>query len=483
MIKARPIWLKPYFLAVAMPLLAVAVSACATIPAGQDQAAITALLQNRKAETVRKGDEALAEMMAKPMTLDSAVQMSIVKSPSLALIYGQLSLDQAEVLEAIEITNPRLSLSNLSANDTNIEAQSLTLPIADLILLPARLTLAKQARARARYQLASALLDVQLDVEAAWYQAVAAEQSAQMRSAVASALRTSADLAERYFNAGNITELDLNREQAAASHALIAAQKTVVSAKAARANLDNLIGLRPTDHLWTLSSALPLPTENDDRVDDLQSLALTHNLSLIAAEQDLSIWDQVTVTRQATQWLGDTALGLERERDRDGARASGPSLDLELPIFNQGQAKTARLRAKRDLAKAQSAQIRLNLGHQIVARADELQRRRQVLALHSHDLIPQRQTIVARSQEQQNYMLLGIFGLIEAKTREYEAYEGYIEAVRDYWLARVELTRLVGTRLPSTPDILEIGPSASDIVVPSASSPMPMPQHDHAGQP
>ena len=483
MVNLRHLWLKPALLAVTLPLLAVAVSACAALPAGQDQAAIRGLLLDRKAVTVGKGDEALAQMMAKPMTLNSAVQMAIVKSPSLGLIYGQLGLDQADVLEAIEIANPRLGLSSLRAGGAKSEAQSLTLPIADLILMPARLKLAQQARTRARYQLASALLDVQLDVEAAWYQAVAAEQAALMRNAVASALQTSADLAERYFNAGNITELDLSHEQAAASQALIAAQQADVSAKAARANLDSLIGLSPTDPLWALSAALPLPTEHDDKVDELQSLALTHNLSLMAADQDLSIWHQVTATRRATWWLGDTALGLERERDPEGVRASGPSLDLELPIFNQGQAKTARLNAMRDLAKAQSAQIRLNLSHQIAARADELQRRRQVVALHSDGLIPQRQTIVARSQEQQNYMLLGVFGLIEAKTREYEAYEGYIEAVRDFWLARVELTRLVGSRLPSTPDTLDAGPSASDILEPSGSAPMTQHDHDHAGQP
>ena len=481
MVNLRHLWLKPALLAVTLPLLAVAVSACATVPGGQDQAAISGLLRDRQAVSIRKEAAALAQMMANPMTLDSAVQTAIVKSPSLGLIYGQLGLDQADVLEAIEIANPRLGLSSLRAGGAKSEAQSLTLPIADLILMPARLKLAQQARTRARYQLASALLDVQLDVEAAWYQAVAAEQAALMRNAVASALQTSADLAERYFNAGNITELDLSHEQAAASQALIAAQQADVSAKAARANLDSLIGLSPTDPLWALSSALPLPTEHDDKVDELQSLALTHNLSLMAADQDLSIWHQVTATRRATWWLGDTALGLERERDPEGVRASGPSLDLELPIFNQGQAKTARLNAMRDLAKAQSAQIRLNLSHQIAARADELQRRRQVIALHSDGLIPQRQTIVARSQEQQNYMLLGVFGLIEAKTREYEAYEGYIEAVRDFWLARVELTRLVGTRLPSTPDTLEVGPSASDILEPAGSAPMT--QHDHAGQP
>ncbi len=481
MVNLRHLWLKPALLAVILPLLAVAVSACATVPGGQDQAAISGLLRDRQAVSIRKEAAALAQMMANPMTLDSAVQTAIVKSPSLGLIYGQLGLDQADVLEAIEIANPRLGLSTLSASGGKTEVQSLTLPVADLILLPARLNLAEQARARARFQLASALLDVQLNVESAWYQAVAAEQAALMRNAVASALQTSADLAERYFNAGNITELDLSHEQAAASQAQIAAQQAAVSAEAARANLATLIGLSPTDHPWSMSSALPLPPADDDGVDELQSLAMTHNLSLLAADQDRSIWDQVTGTRRATWWLGDTALGLERERDRDGVRASGPSLDLELPIFNQGQAKTARLNAKRDLAKAQSAQIRLNLSHQIAARADELQRRRQVIALHSDGLIPQRQTIVARSQEQQNYMLLGVFGLIEAKTREYEAYEGYIEAVRDFWLARVELTRLVGTRLPSTPDALEVGPSASDILEPSGSAPMT--QHDHAGQP
>jgi len=482
MVNRRPIWLKPALLAVTLPLLAVAVSACATLPTGQDQAAITGLLQDRKAVTVRQGDDGLAALMTKPMTLDGAVQMAIVKSPRLALIYGQLGLDQADILEAIEIANPRLGLSSLSAGVGKATAQSLTLPIADLILMPARLRVAQQARARARYQLASALLDVQLDVEAAWYQAVAAEQAALIRGGVASALQTSADLAERYFNAGNITELDLNREQAAASQAQIAAQQANVSAKAARANLNTLIGLGPTDQPWSLSSALPVPPADDDGLSELQSLALTHNLSLMAADQDRAIWDQMTATRRATKWLGDTALGLEREKDRNGVRASGSSLDLELPIFNQGQAKTARLNAKRDLAKAQSAQIRLHLSHQIAARADELQRRRQVVALHSDDLIPQRQTIVARSQEQQNYMLLGVFGLIEAKTREYEAYEGYIEAVRDFWLARVELTRLVGTRLPSTPDTQEVGPTASDILEPSGSAPM-MTHHDHAGQP
>ena len=56
---------------------------------------------------------------------------------------------------------------------------------------------------------------------------------------------------------------------------------------------------------------------------------------------------------------------------------------------------------------------------------------------------------MARTQEQVNFMLVGVFELLAAKQEQFDAYQEYLEAVRDYWLARVELGRAVGSRLPS----------------------------------
>ncbi len=42
-----------------------------------------------------------------------------------------------------------------------------------------------------------------------------------------------------------------------------------------------------------------------------------------------------------------------------------------------------------------------------------------------------------------------MFELIQAKRQEYDAYQSYLEAIRDYWLARTDLLRAVGARLPS----------------------------------
>jgi hypothetical protein len=100
---------------------------------------------------------------------------------------------------------------------------------------------------------------------------------------------------------------------------------------------------------------------------------------------------------------------------------------------------------------------------------------REVVQLHRDALVPQRERIVARQQERQNFMLIGVFELVQAKVAEYDAYQAYLEAVRDYWLARVELARAVGQRLPSDAGIDQRTPSVQDILQPAAGA------MDHSG--
>ena len=47
-------------------------------------------------------------------------------------------------------------------------------------------------------------------------------------------------------------------------------------------------------------------------------------------------------------------------------------------------------------------------------------------------------------------MLVGVFDLIRTKQDEYDTYQMYLEALRDYWLARTALTLAVGAPLPSS---------------------------------
>ena len=63
-------------------------------------------------------------------------------------------------------------------------------------------------------------------------------------------------------------------------------------------------------------------------------------------------------------------------------------------------------------------------------------------------IIPRRERAVALTEEQWNFMLVGAFELIESKRREFDAFQEYIEAVRDYWISRSDLIRALGGEVP-----------------------------------
>jgi cobalt-zinc-cadmium efflux system outer membrane protein len=66
------------------------------------------------------------------------------------------------------------------------------------------------------------------------------------------------------------------------------------------------------------------------------------------------------------------------------------------------------------------------------------------------EVIPLRRKIAERVQEQQNWMFVGAFDAIRSRRQVHDGQRAYAEALRDYWLARVELERAVGAQLPSS---------------------------------
>ena len=311
-----------------------------------------------------------------------------------------------------------------------------------------------------------------LDVEAGWYRYVGAHQVADMRAAVADALKTSTDLSQRYFDAGNITELQLSREKAAASKARIEAARAAVDARLARLDLNTRIGLTGPDVEWKTAMVLPLPVAAEDDPAELRRMSDQSNLSLLAARQEAMIAAKSAGITQAFRLLGTTTLGYDHEREVDKSTIRGPTLDLELPIFNQGQARVARASAQLQLARGRLAQLELSTGNGVDLAAERVRVLSDVVRIYRQSLIPERESVTARGQEEQNFMLIGIFEVIQAKTQEYDAYQGYLEAVRDYWLARVDLMRLVGARLPSDKEISATTQTVMQILTPPPAPPM-----------
>ncbi len=458
-----------------------ALSGCVSVGPRPGSADINALLTDRGAPAIPAADSATAaandaairDWLTQPMTVDSAVRVAMVRSPKLQQEYARLGLAQADILEAVQIANPRFSVSRLRS-ETGTGSQlstGLMMPLVDLLVLPTRTRLAKAAYESARLEIAAAILSVSADVQAAWYSYVGARQVAELRDTVAQSADTSSETAQRFFDAGNISELQLKQEQAAASEARIDSARAQANAQRTHLALNTLIGLSGADAEWETSDRLlqPVPEEDDPAM--LTELARVSNLSLLAARQEVAVFNSVLSTTRHWRWLGGSEIGYLRETEVDSSRIKGPSLALELPIFNQGQARLARIQAQLAQAKARLAAAELGTDNAVRLGAQQVRVLSQVVSTHRDALIPQRESVMARSQEQQNFMLIGVFELIQAKVKEFDAYQSYLEAVRDYWLARVDLMRAVGQRLPSDTAIGKPTPSVKEIVMPPGEMP------------
>ncbi len=430
---------------------------CAGLPADSGRGDVDQLLAERGRSVDDATADLLASLIAAPLTPDSAIRIALINNPALQSTYASLGFGAADVYEAGRIRNPVLGASVVSSSRSDERDQvtfGLVTSFTDLITLPARTRLAEGSFAALQQSIGAEVLNVAAQTEQAYYGYVGAQQVAALRAQIAKAGALSAALATRYREAGNLTPRALSLERAAASQAQLAALEAQDAAYAARTLLAQMLGLSVAEN-WSVPAQLPLPVTQEDELDTLLSLAKDARLDLASARAQAEVRaDQLGVVNW-TRWLGELDIGFERERQTGGGRLTGPSLSWEVPIFNQHQ--DALLRADTELQLAVNEVRRVatdveNDVHLAYAKVGNAQAR---IAEYQDVMIPQRVATVASAQQEVNYMLIGIFELIALKQDEYDAYQGYLEAIRDYWLARAELGLATGTALPSNVQIGE----------------------------
>jgi len=431
---------------------ALALAGCASLPRERGYADTQDLIKARLdvAPSATWADVELApEIPTTPISADDAVRLAFFNSPRIREEYARLGLGRAELEDARRISNPTFGYQRLRPRgaDGQQVTRSLSMGLTDLLLLPARKRFAEGDLDRLQKAVAGALLELASEVEAAWYEAVSAQQIATMRDLLAQAAENSAELAQRFLDAGNITRLQHAQELAAAAMARIDAVRAGAEANRARSRLAGLIGL-PSSADWRTQSELPAPLTEPVNSTSLVALALENRLDLAAARQAVALREDALGVTRRWRWLGSVEVGAERESELDGGVLRGPSLALELPLFNQGQGAVARADAELLQARAELDALLLQIQNDAHLSVEALTVTGDIVERYRRELVPQRETIVAESQKEVNFMLIGVFELLLAKQQEYDAYQEYLEAVRDYWTTRAELRRAVGGRLP-----------------------------------
>ena len=410
--------------------------------------------------------EAVPEF-AEPMTLPVALATAFGRNPEIRRQYARLGIAHAELRDAARISNPTLSLAWLSPGGSGSDqtTQGISASFSDLLLLPSRRRLSATEYRRVELTVGSALVTLAREVEQAWYAEVGALQIAAMRAAVSDAARQEAELARRFHEAGNITQLQLDRQTAAAARAQIDALHAQAEASASRARLANLLGL-PEAGNWRTVDRLAAPPDTPLSAEELGEQARSRRLDLAAAREEVALLEDARGVAGRWRLLGEVDVGYERERELDGAKIRGPTLALELPFFNQGQGTIERADAQLLDARARADALALGVENEVTTGARQLVLARDISERYRLEWLPAAASAVERQQERFNYMLVGAFDLVQAKRDQYDAWQGYFESLRDYWVARSELRAATGGLLPGDTDDLAPTAGPGDVVAP-----------------
>jgi cobalt-zinc-cadmium efflux system outer membrane protein len=219
----------------------------------------------------------------------------------------------------------------------------------------------------------------------------------------------------------------------------------VVSAREA---LTRLLGLWGPDTTYRITEKLPeLPVE-DVALEHLESLAIRRRLDLGAAHQEAQAVSDALAMTKNYRWLGATSVGAGYERAPEGFSLAGPNAGVEVPLFDQKQAFIARLEGQLRGALARETALAVAVRSEVRVARSRLMATRAVVERYAQVVFPLSQRVVALTQEQYNAMLLGTYQLLQAKQAEVTAYREFIEALRDYWVARADLERATGGTVP-----------------------------------
>jgi len=392
-------------------------------------------------------------LLRRPLTAERAVQIALLNNRELQARFEEIGIAQADVIQAGLLSNPNFAASfrfpNRAPSGTNIE-YSIAQNFLDLLVMPLRKRIANAQLAQTEIRVADEVLKLALEVKIAFYTAQARQQLLDRLRVVTETNETAAELTKRLHDAGNASDLELANQQGSYEQSRLEVAQTELQVRRDRERLNRLLGLWGAQTNWTMADHLPELSGSEGALRNLESRAIAQRLDLQAARMRLDFVGQALALRTRTRYIpAAIKMGIDTERETDGSRVTGPTLDLELPIFNQGQGEIARLTAQYRQAQRELEAMTINIRSEVREACDQVIAARDLTSDIGKHLLPTRQQALNLTLQQYNFMLKGAYDLLLAKQNEVAAERSYIEAWRDYWIARAELERAVGGSLSS----------------------------------
>jgi outer membrane protein, heavy metal efflux system len=417
------------------------------------------LVQDRSGKDVRWEKDQTAREQAledahrflrKPLNIDTAVQIALLNNRSLQASIEEVGLSAADLLEASTFPNPRFDLAvrapDKPPSGTYIDYGA-AIDFLSVIMIPLKKRVAKDQLEAAALRVTHETLELVSQVKTAVYSLQASQQLLHRFKLIAETNAAALDLAQRQHDAGNISDLTLAQQQAASSRSRLDIAITEAEIRQNRERLNRLLGLWGSDVNWQLADELPPVPGAELPLGGLEHLAISQRLDLQADYLSIQSQAKNLGLTKSFRFVGALEFGIESERETDAQTRTGPTFAIELPIFNQGQARIARGEAALRQAQDRFEALAVDVRSQIRELRDRLVSKREIAQSYQEQLLPIERRILNESLANYNAMQISDFELFATKAEEERTEREYVEAVRDYWITRTQLEEAVGGNL------------------------------------
>lgn len=448
--------------AITSSLLVLALAGCASVPRDAGFSQVQQSVSDRLGEKVewRRGgaedaavDAQVKAALAQPLTAEAAVRIALLNNRNLQAEYEELGVAQAELVQAGLLRNPTFGWSRQEGGDITKTTWGIEFDFIGLLLRSPRKKLENVRFEHTQLRVSQAVLKHAMETRKAWVDAVAAVQDASFMEKVADLALAESELAERQRKAGNLSRRDALRQQAFAEETAVALARARESAYVARERLNRMMGVWGEETGWKLPARLPEIPQAVPAIDHIEAYGLRQRLDVQMAQKEAEALAAGLGLTRSTRFINVFDLGVETEKATGERRITGPTLKLELPIFDQGQARISRQEAQYRQSEARLYGVAVDARSEM---REALQRSTTayLTAQHARDrLVPLRRQIVEESTLHYNGMLIGVYELLADAREQVTAVQSHIAATRDFWLAMADLQWAVGGKLPEQEQI------------------------------
>jgi len=399
------------------------------------------------------------ELLSKPLTVSSAVQVALLNHRGLQAAYNELGISEAQMVEASLPPAPRLEFSRLvGSGGFEIERQIVQSVLA-LLTLPRRREIAEARFRQAQVRAVEATLRISAEAGRAYYRAVAANESVKFLVDARLSAETVSDLAKRLGETGAMTKLDQAREHV--FYAEISGQVATarLRQRVDRERLTRALGAWGADTAFRLSDKLTRLPSQPKALAWVEREAVGRRVDLVIARMEIDILARELGLTRKTRFINalevagisttEKGVKVAPSGDVEIEKVSrrGFDLDFQIPIYDFGEARvrlaeeTYMRAVNRLLERAVNVRSEAREAYQGYRGAYDIARH------FDREVLPLRKIISDETLLNYNAMIRDLFALLADARARILANVQAIEARRDFWLASVDLhAAIVGGR-------------------------------------